>query len=357
MGNPDGSQKEEDKKPIDLDEEVENAFDGIESHGSGIGTIDPSLRATLPDIDGVIIETAKKISDSNIPEGEMDVFSPPRIIQEETDNTVSDEDNAINGPAIEEDRPTLPPRSNYAIFIEQTGNDDDEVSSESDEMDAVKPDSNDLNDTSPTEIPDEIDFQALLESAFSNEPTFAAEEYASTAKGESTVSQPPLPDLSEEEAILDIEDQGIPEIMIDEASLEEQLLFDDNYMAVSRVLSFFDESGLDTTQIIDKVVSFTKQYGKILSPEEISDIFIIFFKHLSNSLLVQLGKRHKYSHEACDLYSKKMFEEENMSDRKKDKSLVLTLRIIGKMCELYEMKRDKMHSDLFDEFITEQLAD
>ncbi len=318
--------------------------------GRGSNT-NPSLRDTVPDIHGVIDNTAQKLSDASIIGDDGEDLSDP--------NTRSE--------SLTEERQTLPPLSNYEFYINQTtynkieGNkepkDIDQVqeSVEADGVDgaqelAVADDAG--NELPITEVPDEIDLEKLLRNAF--EDRFEAEKYASTANGEKVISQPPLPDLSEEKELL--ESEAVPEIMIDEATLEEQLLLDEGYGEVGRIFSFFTENGINTREFLDVVNSFANNYGKMLGPEEISDLLVIFYRHLVNSLLVKLEKRHKHSCEAAKKYSGILFESQKLNDRKNDKALILSLRIVGKMCDLYEMKKDRINRSLYQDFATEYLS-
>ncbi len=320
-------------RPEGFEAKLDFIFDSLQKPASGIGDTDPSLRETMPDIGGIIEGTAKKLHQSEIIGMDGEDLSGPRF----------SDDEDTQAEAFTEERPTLPPRSNYGLYIEQTTDNKNDQTLKSEGENG--PD--DVKSALPiTEVPDEIDLEQLLKEAFGDE--FPPEEYVSTARGERLISQPPLPDLSEEESLLTAE--TLPEIEIDEATLEEQLLLDERYSEIGRILSFFTENGIETRELLDMVNSFANNYKKMLGPEEISDLLVILFRHLTNSLLVRLEKRHKHSCEAAEKFSGILFESQKLNERKNDKALVLSLRIMGKMCDLYEMKRDGIEKKLYREF-------
>ena len=142
----------------------------------------------------------------------------------------------------------------------------------------------------------------------------------------------------------------LPHIMMEEPTLKEQMLLDDDFRAAGRVISLMEEAGFDTESLIDKVDQFVQSRDEHLSHGQICEIVMFFFKNLAASMLVVLGKSNRRADPIIMDFADQLIETEKRNEMVEDQSLIMTLRVVVKLGMLFEMRNEKANNELCAEF-------
>lgn len=153
-----------------------------------------------------------------------------------------------------------------------------------------------------------------------------------------------------EEALRALKTTDAPLISVDETPLKEQLLFDPDLMPAARAVSLLEEAGLVTENYISAMDDFASESVPHISNEDICSVLMTFFGNLADSLLVVLDKRSARGDDITLARAEKMIPEYLRAEKSVDKALLLTLRLVTKLAELYRIKSADRDNPLYDKF-------
>lgn len=340
--NPEDLSSEEFEIKFD-DNEFEKAFDSLKVVPEEIKKVDPSLRMTVPDIDGAIFDKVKEIiSDDKVEENVKSATGESNVENLKQEDVEKNKKENIEEDIFSERETIIPeelPSDPYVGTIPSYP----DVSAEDfaitfEPFDSIHPDVPVNRAISP---PDDAPFEDTslppdvpVRSFDTIPPDFDYENLVAMTRLDSDLEQ--LKD-------------NLPNITLNELTLSELLTIDSSFIAINRVVSLLNETGIDTEKYIELLDLFYKKNN--LSNNELVVIAMRFFGKLSDSILNIYNKKDTEDFLKEDVLT--CLEKLNLNDDYISGYLVSSLELSSKLVDLFMTRKDvEINDDLFSEFLS-----